>query len=159
MAALVLPIFLVISLIHSVHAETRTELIDRSCRHDLVHNPINYADNYGKMVTDMEEDMARDMFAFREMGENPDRLYVFSQCMGDLSGEECKICFKAIRDVLPSCFPATGGRVFFDGCFIRAENYSFFRHTIEPDDLRVRYLNLQTFFFQSCQITVDRVEC
>lgn len=147
MAALVLPIFLVLSLIHSAHAKPRTELIARSCRSDRVLDPINYVDNYNKMVAEMEEDMAHDMFAFREMGEKPNRLYVFSQCMGDLSGEECKMCFGTIRDVLPGCFPATGGRVFFDGCFIRAENYSFFRHTIEPDDLMVRNYQVSNFFF------------
>lgn len=108
-------------------------------------NPTNYVDNYNKMVAEMEENMSRSLFAFREMGERPDRLYVFAQCMGDLSSDDCKHCFDAIKNVLPGCFPATGGRVFFDGCFIRAENYSFFRDTIEPDDLRV-ILNLFFFF-------------
>ncbi|KAH7532465.1 hypothetical protein FEM48_Zijuj04G0022800 [Ziziphus jujuba var. spinosa] len=138
MAASVLFIFFIVilCLVDSSRAEPRTELMARSCRQTHVLNPTNYEDNYYRMVADMEEDMARNLFAFREKGERPDRLYVFSQCMGDLSSDDCRQCFNAITDVLPGCFPATGGRVFFDGCFIRAENYSFFRDAIEPDDLR-----------------------
>lgn len=87
----------------------------------------------------MEQAMVRNNFAFNEAGDPPDRIYLFSQCMEDLSGQDCKICFDRMKALLPSCFPNTGGRVYADGCFIRAENYSFFEEITEPsDDMQVR---------------------
>ncbi|KAL5572757.1 hypothetical protein UlMin_022354 [Ulmus minor] len=118
------------------NAEPRTELVTRSCRDTLVQNATNYVQHYHQLAREMDSNMARDKFAFGEMGDAPDRIYLFAQCMGDLSGRECTVCYDAIRDVLSGCFPATGGRIFFGGCFIRAENYSFFDHATEPDDLR-----------------------
>ncbi|KAG5241535.1 cysteine-rich receptor protein [Salix suchowensis] len=56
--------------------------------------------------------------------------------MDDLTNEECATCFTQISTLIPSCFPSTGGRVYFDGCFIRAENYSFYREVLGPEDTK-----------------------
>ncbi|XWS30378.1 hypothetical protein CRYUN_Cryun24cG0112200 [Craigia yunnanensis] len=66
----------------------------------------------------------------------PDKLYVLSQCMDDLSNLECAQCFARIGNLLPGCFPATGGRVYLDGCFIRANNYSFYQEIIAEGDMK-----------------------
>jgi hypothetical protein len=128
-------IFLVLFWI--IHADPRDDVVARSCRHSKVQNSSIYVNSYSKIVKTMEEEMVRNKFSFNEVGEPPDRLHVFAQCMADLSGEECKICFNHMKTLLPSCFPSTGGRVYADGCFIRVENYSFFDETLGPDDLKV----------------------
>ncbi|XVE84002.1 hypothetical protein DITRI_Ditri16bG0133900 [Diplodiscus trichospermus] len=84
----------------------------------------------------MDYEMYRNKFAFSEAGKPPDKLYVLSQCMDDLSNLDCAQCFARIGNLLPGCFPATGGRVYLDGCFIRASNYSFYREVIEDGDMK-----------------------
>lgn len=132
-------IILVLFSVHPTHADQGiADVIARSCRKTLVRNASLYVDGYWHLVVAMEQEMVRNKFAFNEVGEPPDRIYLFSQCMDDLSGEECKMCFDHLKSLLPNCFPNTGGRVYADGCFIRAENYSFFEETIEPvDDTQV----------------------
>ncbi|KAG4179355.1 hypothetical protein ERO13_A10G102900v2 [Gossypium hirsutum] len=55
--------------------------------------------------------------------------------MNDLSSVECAQCFARISNILPACFPTTGGRVYLDGCFIRANNYSFYREVTADGDI------------------------
>ncbi|XP_059451385.1 cysteine-rich receptor-like protein kinase 46 [Corylus avellana] len=131
-------IFLALFWVHATHADSTVDMIARSCRKTPVRNASLYVDGYWHLVVSMEQEMVRNKFAFNEMGEPPDRIYLFSQCMNDLSGEECKMCFDQMKTLLPSCFPNTGGRVYADGCFLRAENYSFFEEIIEPvDDMQI----------------------
>lgn len=97
-------------------------------------NVSNYIESYTKILSAIEGEMYRDKFGIASSGDPPDKLFVLSQCMDDLSSEECEICFSQANTLLPSCFPATGGRVYLDGCFVRAENYSFYTEAISPDD-------------------------
>ncbi|KAJ7970810.1 Protein kinase family protein [Quillaja saponaria] len=114
----------------------RVDVVARSCRQTHAINSTMYTATYTKLSREMREDMSRNKFSFKEAGEPPDRLYLFSQCMDDLSEEDCSSCFDTIITRFLGCFPSTGGRVYSDGCFIRAENYSFFQDNIGPDDLK-----------------------
>ncbi|EXC20317.1 Putative cysteine-rich receptor-like protein kinase 43 [Morus notabilis] len=129
-------IFLVFDLVRLSNSAPSMELLTRSCRDKVVRNVTNYIVNYEKIVGSMVENMERDKFAMGEIGDPPERLYVLSQCTGDLSGKDCLACFHEIKEILMGCFPNTGGRIFFGGCYIRAENYPFFNLPVEPDDLR-----------------------
>lgn len=100
-------------------------------------NVSNYIESYTKILSAIEGEMYRDKFGIASSGDPPDKLFVLSQCMDDLSSEECEICFSQANTLLPGCFPATGGRVYLDGCFVRAENYSFYTEAISPDDSKV----------------------
>ncbi|XP_062103432.1 cysteine-rich receptor-like protein kinase 46 [Humulus lupulus] len=129
-------------------AEPLLELVTRVCRDDRVNNQTIYAQNYDIILERLAEGMSVRGYSFGEMGDPPNRVFVFSQCMGDLNTKECSMCFNEIKDILSGCFPSSGGRIFYNGCFIRAENYYFFNHTVEPDDLRVmNYFFLYYIFF------------
>ncbi|KAL9257884.1 Cysteine-rich receptor-like protein [Drosera capensis] len=41
------------------------------------------------------------------------------------------------RAVIPQCFPAVGGRIFLDGCFMRGESYDFYAEYQGPEDKAV----------------------
>ncbi|KAK9272646.1 hypothetical protein L1049_003022 [Liquidambar formosana] len=127
-------IFLIPSLIHEANAAPRTDIIARSCTDTQVRNMTEYMESYQEILVSMTDEMPRNKFAFKEAGEAPDRMFLLAECMDDLSGEECDICFTQINTLLSGCFPSTGGRIYLDGCFIRAENYNFFRETISTDD-------------------------
>ncbi|XP_022773678.1 putative cysteine-rich receptor-like protein kinase 43 [Durio zibethinus] len=118
------------------HADPRLDIVARSCESTSVQNVDKYFKNYAAILENMEYEMYRNKFAFSEAGKPPDKLYVLSQCLDDLSNLECAQCFSKICNILPSCFPATGGRVYLDGCFIRANNYSFYREVITEGDMK-----------------------
>ncbi|CAH9088137.1 unnamed protein product, partial [Cuscuta epithymum] len=52
-------------------------------------------------------------------------IYALAQCYGDLLPRDCLLCFASSRTKLPRCLPATSGRLFLDGCFIRYDRYNF----------------------------------
>ncbi|KAB5547900.1 hypothetical protein DKX38_011306 [Salix brachista] len=117
-------------------ADPRTDYVMRMCGKVHVQNVSNYFKYYSNITDYMQDEIYRNKFAFKDVGEPPDRLYVLAQCMDDLTNEECAMCFTQISTLIPSCFPSTGGRVYFDGCFIRAENYSFYREVLGPEDTK-----------------------
>ncbi|KAG6767067.1 hypothetical protein POTOM_028246 [Populus tomentosa] len=118
------------------HADPRADLVIQTCGKVRVQNVSNYFKYYSSITDYMQDEIYRNKFAFKDTGEPPDRLYVLAQCMDDLTNDECAMCFAQISTLIPSCFPSTGGRVYFDGCFIRAENYSFYREALAPEDTK-----------------------
>ncbi|XP_059647493.1 cysteine-rich receptor-like protein kinase 42 isoform X1 [Cornus florida] len=60
-------------------------------------------------------------------------VYVLFQCHQDLSHTDCLLCYAASRTRLPSCLPATSGRIYLDGCFLRYGNHSFYNESIDPN--------------------------
>ncbi|KAL6325682.1 hypothetical protein AAG906_023527 [Vitis piasezkii] len=122
------------SFIHSTKANPRADIIARICSNDYAHNFSNYLDSYSKIITQLRDELPKTKFAFKEAGEPPDKIYVLAQCMDDLSSQDCQACFSQISSLFPGCFPATGGRVYLDGCFLRGDNYSFFQDTLTPMD-------------------------
>uniref|UniRef100_F6HUX8 Cysteine-rich receptor-like protein kinase 43 n=1 Tax=Vitis vinifera TaxID=29760 RepID=F6HUX8_VITVI len=135
------------SFIHSTKANPRADIIARICSNDYAHNFSNYLDSYSKIITQLRDELPKTKFAFKEAGEPPDKIYVLAQCMDDLSFQDCQACFSQISSLFPGCFPATGGRVYLDGCFLRGDNYSFFQDTLTPMDYLVTAFVFLVFFF------------
>ncbi|CAK9161782.1 unnamed protein product [Ilex paraguariensis] len=115
-------------------ANPRTELILKKCGKGHVQNMPKYYENYSKVLQSMQREMQKKKSATGEEGNVPNRVYVLPQCMNDLSTEDCHTCFSKINTLLPGCFPSASGRVFFDGCCIRVDNYSFFHESTSSDD-------------------------
>ncbi|KAJ9554559.1 hypothetical protein OSB04_018604 [Centaurea solstitialis] len=70
-------------------------------------------------------------------GTGPDSNVGMAQCYGDLTRDDCILCYAEARTVLPSCFPNNGGRIYLDGCFMRVQNYTFFDQYTGPNDTYV----------------------
>ncbi|GMJ08821.1 hypothetical protein like AT4G28670 [Hibiscus trionum] len=136
MATFMIIFFFIAFSIRSCRADPRLDLVARSCEVDTVKNKDDYLKNYASILRHMEPEMYRNKFAFHEAGKPPDKLYVLSQCMHDFSSVECSQCFSRITTILAACFPTTGGRVYLDGCFIRASNYSFYREVTSNADIK-----------------------
>ncbi|KAL3526402.1 hypothetical protein ACH5RR_011058 [Cinchona calisaya] len=114
--------------------DPRVELVYKACGNEHAQNVSEFNDNYAKVMVSMQDEMLRNKFATGEEGKPPNRVYVLAQCMNDLSKDDCTTCFSNIRTQLPGCFPKQGGRIFFDGCFLRVDNYSFFNEFSSPAD-------------------------
>ncbi|KAL5793214.1 hypothetical protein ACOSP7_001808 [Xanthoceras sorbifolium] len=119
------------------HADARTDVVSRSCGKVNATSPEIARQRYSSMLQKMKGEMCGDRkFAISESGEVPDKVYMLSQCMDDLSNNECEACFTQVYQLLQHCLPANGGRVYLDGCFARFENYNFFKEVKGPADSR-----------------------
>lgn len=59
-------------------------------------------------------------------------IYGLAQCYQDLSHIDCLLCYAASRTRLPRCLPSIAARIYFDGCFLRYDNYSFYKESTDP---------------------------
>ncbi|KAK7317637.1 hypothetical protein RJT34_02041 [Clitoria ternatea] len=68
-------------------------------------------------------------------------VYAFGECMRDLSQPDCNVCLAQCKTQLLSCLPfqkgTRGGRLFFDGCYLRYDDYNFFRESLGDQDTTV----------------------
>ncbi|KAL3511316.1 hypothetical protein ACH5RR_030717 [Cinchona calisaya] len=71
-----------------------------------------------------------------EAGNNT--VYVFGECMKDLSQTDCNLCFAQCKTQILRCLPfqklTRGGRLFYDGCYLRYDDYMFFNDSLDAGD-------------------------
>ncbi|XP_057448514.1 cysteine-rich receptor-like protein kinase 2 isoform X2 [Lotus japonicus] len=121
----------------TVMAEPRAKTVQITCAKQLEHNTTIFVPNFVSTMEKISEQMRTDGFGTAVAGTGPDTNYGLAQCYGDLSLLDCVLCYAEARTVLPQCFPYNGGRIYLDGCFMRAENYSFFNEYTGPGDRAV----------------------
>lgn len=65
-------------------------------------------------------------------------VYAFAQCMKDLSQSDCNLCIAQCKTQILTCLPfqkgTRGGRLFFDGCYLRYDDYNFFNESLSNQD-------------------------
>lgn len=114
--------------------DPRAQTVQFMCGHQLEHNTTLFVPNFVATMENISDQMRARGFGVSITGKGPDTNYGLAQCYGDLSFLDCVLCYAEARTVLPQCFPFNGGRIFLDGCFMRAENYSFFQEFTGPQD-------------------------
>ncbi|KAG5059246.1 hypothetical protein GLYMA_01G028100v4 [Glycine max] len=132
--------FLLIKLLllsKTIIAEPRAKTVLITCGHELEHNTTIFVPNFVATMEKISDEMRKTGFGTAIVGTGPDTNYGLAQCYGDLSLLDCVLCYAEARTVLPQCFPYNSGRIFLDGCFMRAENYSFFNEYTGPGDRAV----------------------
>ncbi|KAA8533184.1 hypothetical protein F0562_033283 [Nyssa sinensis] len=68
-------------------------------------------------------------------------VYAFGECMKDLSQSDCNLCFAQCKTQILRCLPfqrlIRGGRLFYDGCYLRYDDYMFFNESLSSVDRSV----------------------
>ncbi|XP_073269329.1 cysteine-rich receptor-like protein kinase 2 [Primulina huaijiensis] len=118
----------------STFADPRSQTVKIMCGHQRENNPTLFVPNFVATMENISDQIRTSGFGLAVMGSGLDTNYGLAQCYGDLSLVDCVLCYAEARTVLPQCFPFNGGRIFLDGCFMRAENYSFFQEFMGPND-------------------------
>ncbi|WVZ09482.1 hypothetical protein V8G54_014012 [Vigna mungo] len=121
----------------TVIAEPRAKTVLVTCGHVREHNSTIFVPNFVATMEKISDEMRKTGFGTAVVGTGPDTNYGLAQCYGDLSLLDCVLCYAEARTVLPQCYPYNSGRIFLDGCFMRAENYSFFNEYTGPGDKAV----------------------
>ncbi|OVA19860.1 Protein kinase domain [Macleaya cordata] len=80
-------------------------------------------------------------FARTVNGTGNNTVYAFGDCMNDLSQIDCDQCFAQCKTQIPRCLPfqraTRGGRIYYDGCYLRYDDYNFFGEALNPGDRTV----------------------
>lgn len=117
--------------------DPRSQTVEVICSSLLEHNTTAYVPNFLAAMDSIGSQIRTDGFGKATVGSGPDANYGLSQCHGDLSSLDCVLCYAEARTILPKCFPNNGGRIYLDGCFMRAANYSFFSEYTGPEDTTI----------------------
>ncbi|KAH0669076.1 hypothetical protein KY289_023569 [Solanum tuberosum] len=118
-------------------AEPRSQTVQIICSTQLEHNTTTFVPNFVATMETISDQMRTQGYGIALTGSGPDANYGLAQCYGDLSLLDCVLCYAEARTVLPQCFPFNGGRIYLDGCFMRAENYTFDHQYLGPEDRHV----------------------
>ncbi|KAI5679228.1 hypothetical protein M9H77_10178 [Catharanthus roseus] len=127
MGSVLLLVTMIATLPDTLMGEPRAQTIKFMCGNQLEHNTTLFVPNFVATMENISDQMRIQGWGVSVRGTGPDTNYGLAQCYGDLSLLDCVLCYAEARTVLPQCFPYNGGRIFLDGCFMRAENYSFFQ--------------------------------
>lgn len=67
-------------------------------------------------------------------GSGNTTVFTYGECMRDLSQNDCNLCFARCKTQILRCLPfqrlTRGGRLFFDGCYLRYDEYNFFNESL-----------------------------
>ncbi|CAN0923961.1 Cysteine-rich receptor-like protein kinase 2 [Linum grandiflorum] len=130
--------FLAATLQQTANGDARAHSVNVTCNNQLEENGTIYVPNFVATMENISDQMRASGFGAAVAGEpGPNRNYGLAQCYGDLSLLDCVLCYAEARTILPQCYPYNGGRIFLDGCFMRAENYSFYSEYAGPQDRAV----------------------
>ncbi|KAL5540096.1 hypothetical protein UlMin_043167 [Ulmus minor] len=124
-------------LMETIVGDPRSQTVQISCGNELEHNSTIFVPNFIGTMEKISEQMRTSGFGVALTGSGPDANYGLAQCYGDLSLLDCVLCYAEARTVLPQCYPYSSGRIYLDGCFMRAENYSFYHEFRGPGDKAV----------------------
>ncbi|MCD7467169.1 Cell division control protein 2 [Datura stramonium] len=130
-------VVLILLLPHTSVSEPRTRTVQIICGTQLEHNTTIFVPNFVAVMETISQQMRTRGYGVAVTGTGPNANYGLAQCYGDLSLLDCVLCYAEARTVLPQCFPFNGGRIYLDGCFMRAENYTFYNQYLGPEDRHV----------------------
>ncbi|KAI3516191.1 hypothetical protein L1887_15102 [Cichorium endivia] len=133
-ASFFIVIIVILSQVVPSKGNGRSHINNLTCSQQLVRNGTQFVSNFVRSMASIGTIMRTYRNGTAHTGTGPDSTYALAQCYGDLTSEDCILCYAEARTVLPSCFPDNGARIYLDGCFMRVDNYSFYHEYTSPND-------------------------
>nr|XP_043612672.1 cysteine-rich receptor-like protein kinase 2 [Erigeron canadensis] len=134
-AMIFIGLIVILQIATKADAAARSQIIRQICDNQLENNQTQFVPNFVKTTDLLGAEIRSSFIGTAHVGTGPDTNYGLAQCYGDLTTEDCILCYAEARTVLPSCYPKNGGRIFLDGCFLRLQNYSFYEEDLGPNDI------------------------
>ncbi|XP_023745687.1 cysteine-rich receptor-like protein kinase 2 [Lactuca sativa] len=132
--SILITLIVILSLLIRSKGDARSKIINITCDRQLENNMTQFIPNFVRTMEIIGTLLRTSRNGTALTGTGPDSNYGLAQCYGDLSSQDCILCYAEARTVLPSCFPNNGGRIYLDGCFMRVQNYSFYHEYTGPND-------------------------
>ncbi|CAI9275120.1 unnamed protein product [Lactuca saligna] len=114
--------------------DPRSQVLNLTCSQHCA-TSANFIPNFVHVMEEISTRIQTSHTATTVMGTGPDLIYALAECYGDLSPDDCMICYVVARTAIPVCLPCVGSQVFLDGCFIRTQNYNFFEENVGSNDI------------------------
>ncbi|XP_076941624.1 cysteine-rich receptor-like protein kinase 2 isoform X1 [Bidens hawaiensis] len=130
-------ITLILILISKSKGDGRANIIKLHCDNVLSANSSIFVQNFIHIMEITSTQIRTTNNSTASVGTGPDALNSLAQCYGDLTSQDCILCYAELRTFFPTCYPHNGGYAFLDGCFMRIQNYSFYDEYSSPNDTSV----------------------
>ncbi|KAJ0537336.1 putative Gnk2-like domain-containing protein [Helianthus annuus] len=101
-------------LVSKSNADARSELIKLNCDDKLEADQTIFVQNFILLMEIVGTQIRSSHNATASVGKEPNKNIGLAQCYGDLSSQDCILCYAEIRTIFPTCFPHNGGRVYLD---------------------------------------------
>ncbi|KAL6193305.1 hypothetical protein ACLB2K_034389 [Fragaria x ananassa] len=141
---LLLSLFL---LLNSALADPRATEAALICTNDtaLTSQRQSFIANFLAALDTLTPLISRQKYAAVVNGTGNTTVYAFGECMRDLSKTDCDLCFAQCKTQILRCLPfqkaTLGGRLFFDGCYLRYDDFDFFNQSLSTEDKSVCGVN------------------
>ncbi|KAF3655261.1 Cysteine-rich receptor-like protein kinase 3 [Capsicum annuum] len=97
-----------------------------------------YVANFLAAMDSVTPLVSRTKFGAVINGTGNNTVYAYGECLKDLSQTDCNLCFAQCKTQILRCLPfqrlITGGRLYYDGCFLRYDYYNFFNESMSSVD-------------------------
>ncbi|KAG8084459.1 hypothetical protein GUJ93_ZPchr0010g9428 [Zizania palustris] len=107
------------------------------CGNTAAPNPEGFDVSFVNTMELIYQNVTRSGFGAAASGQGADAVFGLGQCFGYLSPTDCQLCYAQSRVKLPHCLPATGGRIYLDGCFLRFAPGNFTAVASDANDTAV----------------------
>ncbi|TQD83175.1 hypothetical protein C1H46_031280 [Malus baccata] len=134
------PLFLFLKSARSDPRATQAAMI---CTNDTAPIPERqtFIANFLAAMDAVTPQIATRKYATAVTGTGNATVFAFGECMRDLSKQDCDLCFAQCKTKVLGCLPfqkgTLGGRLFFDGCYLRYDDFDFFNQSLSPQDRTV----------------------
>ncbi|PWA98030.1 cysteine-rich receptor-like protein kinase 2 [Artemisia annua] len=113
--------------------DPRSQIVEKTCYEKQAINESIAIPNFLQTMTKVGTLLRSSHSGTASTGVGADSMHALGECYGDLSADDCVLCYAEARTVLPTCFPERG-QIFLDGCFMRIQNYSFYEESFGEYD-------------------------
>ncbi|WCJ25096.1 Cysteine-rich receptor-like protein kinase 2 [Euphorbia peplus] len=104
--------------------------LNEGCSTYHVYNTTDFTSNLNGTFSDITNHInTGKSFATAERLSGGDPVHVMLQCRDYMSTADCIACFAVASNKIRNCSSANGGRVLYDGCFLRYEANDFYGET------------------------------
>ncbi|KAL2484529.1 Cysteine-rich receptor-like protein kinase 2 [Abeliophyllum distichum] len=117
--------------------DPRAQVVQIVCGNQLLHNATIFMPNFVQTMENLNAQVPTSGFGTAVGSSGLDNVQGLVQCYGDLSLQECVLCFARARTVIHSCYPFNSAKVYLDGCFLRTGIYNFFQEYSGQSDTAV----------------------
>eukprot|EP00262_Sarcandra_glabra_P020457 TRINITY_DN8144_c0_g1_i1.p1 TRINITY_DN8144_c0_g1~~TRINITY_DN8144_c0_g1_i1.p1 ORF type:complete len:648 (+),score=75.69 TRINITY_DN8144_c0_g1_i1:120-2063(+) len=122
-------------LTNSQTSNTSPALLQRICDQNKAQDPQSFDVNFVDVMETVFQNISQNGFGFALSSNRTfEQVYALGQCFNYISPIVCRLCYAQGRVQLPFCLPATGARVYMEGCFVRYSNYNFSEEARDNSD-------------------------
>lgn len=107
-------------MVKMANSDAGINFLNEGCSNYNVSSVLDFSINLNNSFSDLRSQInGGKHFATTQRFRGADSVYAMIQCRDYMSTAECLSCFSVASTKIRNCSAANGGRVIYDGCFLR----------------------------------------